>query len=45
MNNLTTKQEIWQTIQKINRLWTVENRADELAPYFHNDMVALTATD
>jgi hypothetical protein len=39
------QEQIWQTIQEMNRKWTVENKADELKNYFHKDMVAITATD
>ncbi|MBI4666550.1 MAG: nuclear transport factor 2 family protein [Nitrospinae bacterium] len=39
------KDEVWATIQYMNRLWTVENRPEELANYFHEKMVAITATD
>jgi hypothetical protein len=37
--------EVWQTIQALNRAWTVEGNADELKNYFHETMVAITATD
>lgn len=36
---------VWKTIQEMNRKWTLENKADELGKYFHEDMVAITATD
>lgn len=39
------KDEVWATIQALNRLWTVENKADELKQYFHKNMVAISATD
>lgn len=40
-----TQEQIWQVIQEMNRKWTVENKPDELMNYFHESMVAITATD
>jgi hypothetical protein len=40
-----TQEQIWTTIQEMNRKWTIENNADALKDYFHKDMVAITATD
>ncbi|MGZ8159254.1 MAG: DUF4440 domain-containing protein [Methylobacter sp.] len=37
------KQEIWATVRALNDTWTKGN-PDDLAKYFHRDMVALTAT-
>ena len=37
--------EIWETVLKINRLWTKENKAEELKNYFHKDMVVLNPVD
>lgn len=45
MNQTKIKEEVWATIQALNRLWTIENRADDLAQYFHKNMVAISATD
>lgn len=45
MQESRAKEEVWQTIQTLNRLWTVEGNADELREYFHRDMVAITPTD
>lgn len=39
-----TKQAIWSTLRAINDAWTKGN-PDDLAQYFHPDMVAITATD
>jgi len=39
-----TKQEIWETVRAMNDAWTKGN-PDDLAKYFHRDMVAITATD
>jgi hypothetical protein len=33
-----THQQIWHTIQKLNKEW-LNNKTDELAYYFHKDMV------
>ncbi len=38
------KNEVWATVQALNRLWTVENKADELVQFFHKDMVAISPT-
>jgi len=40
-----TQEQIWETIQEMNRKWTAENNTDELKNYFHKDMVAITPTD
>lgn len=40
-----TQQEVWDFIQRMNRTWTVENNPDALSDYFHENMVAITATD
>lgn len=45
MNQSKIKEKVWATIQAMNRLWTVENNADELVNYFHENMVAVTPTD
>jgi len=37
-------QEIWQTVRAMNIAWTQGN-PDNLAHYFHRDMIAVTATD
>ncbi len=38
------KENVWQTIQAMNRAWTVKGDVDDLKNYFHNDMVAITPT-
>lgn len=38
------RQEIWQTVRAMNDAWT-KGDPDDLANYFHRDMVAITATD
>jgi len=38
------KQEIWATVRAMNDAWTKGN-PDDLAKFFHRDMVAITATD
>lgn len=45
MDRSEIKDEVWRTIQALNRLWTVENRPDDLGQYFHKNMVAITATN
>ncbi len=39
-----TKQEIWQTIQSLNRAWTT-GKCNDLREYFYEDMVAITPVD
>ena len=38
------KQEIWANVRAMNDAWTKGN-PDDLAKFFHRDMVAITATD
>ena len=38
------KQEIWATVRAMNDAWTKGN-PDDLSKFFHQDMVAITATD
>ncbi len=45
MDESQIKSEVWATVQQINRSWTSEKRPDELAKYFHKNMVALTPSD
>lgn len=45
MEHFKIKEEVWQTVQALNRAWTVKGNVDELKNYFHKDMVAITATD
>jgi predicted enzyme related to lactoylglutathione lyase len=39
------KEEVWAAVQSMNRLWTAEDRADDLAGYFHERMVAISPSD
>jgi ketosteroid isomerase-like protein len=45
MSKQAVKNEVWEVIQAMNRLWTTENRPDKLAEYFHERMMAITPTD
>ena len=45
MEESKTEEEVWETVQALNRAWTVEGNADALADYFHENMVAITPTD
>lgn len=38
------QQEIWATVRALNDAWTKGN-PDDLANYFHRNMVAITSTD
>lgn len=42
--NDPVKQEIWATLRALNDAW-IQGNPDDLANYFHHDMVAITATD
>jgi ketosteroid isomerase-like protein len=39
-----TKQEVWRTLQALNRAWT-SGHCDELKDYFHEKMVAIVPSD
>ena len=41
MDEPTIKEEVWQTVQALNRAWTIEGNADKLKNYFHEQMVAI----
>ena len=45
MGEKETKEEVWRTIQQMNRLWTSENRPELLKDYFHKDMIAITPSN
>lgn len=45
MNESQIKQEVWNAIEELNDLWTRQNKAEELAGYFHKDMVVFNATE
>ena len=45
MNESSIKQEVWETVQNLNRLWTVERNVEKFKNYFHRDMVAITPVD
>ena len=39
--------DVWDTIQKMNKCWTCgdPSKLEKLSDYFHEEMVAITATD
>lgn len=45
MEESKIKSEVWQTVQALNKAWTVDNNPDDLKNFFHKDMVAISATD
>lgn len=45
MTESKAKEDVWKTIQTLNRAWTIEKNPDKLKDYFHKNMVAITATD
>lgn len=42
MEDQKIKEDVWQFIQNLNRLWTVGKSAQGLEDYFHENMVAIT---
>ena len=45
MDATETKQEVWGTVKKLNRLWTTDGKPEELKNYFHKEMVAIVPTE
>lgn len=45
MDESKIKEEVWQTVQALNRAWTKDKNPDELKKYFHKNMVAITASN
>jgi ketosteroid isomerase-like protein len=39
------RDEVWRTVQAMNRAWTVDRDPARLREFFHRDMIAVTATD
>ena len=39
--NDAEKQNVWETVQTINRLWSKEQRPEALRDFFHSGMVAV----
>jgi hypothetical protein len=42
MSEEKIKQEVWATIQALNRLWTVENKPEGLNEFFHERMMGIS---
>lgn len=38
------QQEVWQTVQELNEVWTVDGDTTKLENYFHESMVAIVPT-
>jgi ketosteroid isomerase-like protein len=45
MDDTIVKNEVWKTVQELNRIWTKPGNRNELEKYFHKDMVAITPSD
>lgn len=45
MEQSKVKEEVWQTIQALNRAWAEDGNVKELENYFHKDMMAITPFD
>jgi len=45
MDEAAIRREVWETVLKLNRLWTEEGNPGALKEYFHENMVAITPTD
>jgi hypothetical protein len=45
MNHSQIEAEVWQFVQAMNRVWTVERNCEKLADYFHQEMVAIAPNE
>ncbi len=45
MDTEKIKEEVWKTVQDINRAWAVQGDVSKLAVYFHKDMVVISPLD
>ena len=45
MDESPAAKEAWEFVQALNRAWVVERDADALSDYFHERMVAISASD
>ncbi len=45
MEESKIKEEVWRTVQSLNKTWAGGGNPDELKNFFHKDMVAITCTD
>lgn len=45
MDSSKLRDEVWGTVQAMNRAWTLERDPARLRDFFHRDMIAVTATD
>jgi ketosteroid isomerase-like protein len=45
MDESAIRKEVWETVQAMNRAWTVDREPARLREFFHRDMIAVTATD
>ncbi len=42
MDEQSIKQEVWETVQNLNRTWTTKGKIEQLRRFFHDNMVAIT---
>ncbi|MBU3917648.1 nuclear transport factor 2 family protein [bacterium] len=42
MDDHSAKQKAWETVQQLNRTWTIKGDIEQLKHFFHDDMVAFT---
>jgi ketosteroid isomerase-like protein len=45
MDSSKLRDEVWGSVQAMNRAWTLERAPARLRDFFHRDMIAVTATD
>jgi hypothetical protein len=45
MDGSMAREDVWRSVQAMNRAWTVERAPARLREYFHRDMIAVTASD
>lgn len=45
MSEESAGKKVWQTVEALNRAWTVDRDVEKLRGFFHRDMVAITPMD
>lgn len=45
MEESKVKEEVWKNVQAMNKAWAIDGDADRLKDYFHQNMVAISATE
>lgn len=45
MEESKIKEDVWKTVQAMNKAWAKDGNTDKLNNYFHQNMVVISATD